>query len=78
MTKYLKDNWVVFEGEKSGLKVQETQFLQLKHKIQEQDESSGQFRWLLKSVFQFSQFQALSGMEVSADHEVCSGYCYQK
>lgn len=33
MSKYLQDNWTVFEGEKFGLKAQEMQFLQLKHKI---------------------------------------------
>lgn len=33
MSKYLQDNWTVFEGEKIGLKAQETQFLQLKPNV---------------------------------------------
>lgn len=79
MSKYIQDNWAVFEGEKFGLKVQGMQILQLKHKIQEQDWRSGQFSWLLKSLsLCFLSFITLSDVEVSADNEVCSGHCYHR
>ena len=78
MSKHLQDNWTVFEGEKFGLKAQEMQFLQLKHKIKEQNCNSHRFSWLLKSFNTHHCFITPYGMEVSVDHEVHSGYCFHK